>query len=103
MDTTQFPAASGHPAPATLLAQPEHAFICRALLMAGEDGMPAAELAGRVGLSLGRAARVFEALLKADVLALSVQDRKVCYRLRARAEIDRALRAMAGGKSDSGR
>ncbi|MBY4895522.1 ArsR family transcriptional regulator [Cupriavidus sp. AU9028] len=98
MDTTQFSAVAA--GPANLLAQPENAFVCRTLLLAGEDGLPAAELAGRVGLSLGRAARVFEALLQANVLALSVRDRKVCYRLRASAEIDRALQALAAARGD---
>ncbi|SPK69888.1 conserved protein of unknown function [Cupriavidus taiwanensis] len=42
-------------------------------------------------LSLGRAGHVFQELVQADVLALSIQERRVCYVLKARRAVVEAL------------
>jgi DNA-binding transcriptional ArsR family regulator len=74
-----------------LLTEPARVGICRALLEAGDDGVPAAELAASLGLSLPRASRVFQELLQADILALTIRDRRVVYSLKARREVREAL------------
>ncbi|ALD91231.1 ArsR family transcriptional regulator [Cupriavidus gilardii] len=74
-----------------LLADPARADICRALLEAGDVCVPAADVAAAAGLTLRRAGRIFQELLQADIVALTVQDRQVCYSLKARREIRQAL------------
>ncbi|MBB1635214.1 MULTISPECIES: winged helix-turn-helix domain-containing protein [Cupriavidus] len=74
-----------------LLTVPARAAICRALLEAGEAGMPAFDLAGVAGLSLPRASHHFNELMQADVLALVVRDRQVIYVLKARRAVSLAL------------
>ncbi|WP_115681392.1 ArsR family transcriptional regulator [Cupriavidus taiwanensis] len=75
----------------TLALMTQPARICRALLDAGEAGLPAADLAQVAQLSLGRAGHVFSELVQADVLALSIQERRVCYVLKARRAVTEAL------------
>ncbi|SOY86480.1 conserved protein of unknown function [Cupriavidus taiwanensis] len=74
-----------------LMTEPARVRICRALLEAGEAGLPATDLAQLARLSLGRAGHVFSELVQADVLALSIQDRRVCYVLKARRAVIEAL------------
>ncbi|MGO4331851.1 ArsR/SmtB family transcription factor [Cupriavidus sp. 2TAF22] len=74
-----------------LLAEPARAAICRALLEAGEEGMPAFDLAGIAGLNLARASHHFRELTQADVLALIIRDRQVIYALKARRAVRMAL------------
>ena len=74
-----------------LLAEQARAAICRALLDAGDAGMPASELAVVAGLSLPRASHHFQELTQADVLALIIRDRQVIYALKARRAVSLAL------------
>lgn len=74
-----------------LLTQPARAALCRALLDAGEDGLPAGDLAASLGLAMPRATRMFKELTQAGVIALSVRDKRVIYTLVARREIREAL------------
>ncbi|MFS8978742.1 ArsR family transcriptional regulator [Cupriavidus necator] len=74
-----------------LMTVPARATICRALLEAGEDGLPAADLARLAGLSLPRAAHVFQELMQAEVVALAIRERQVCYVLKARRAVRDAL------------
>lgn len=74
-----------------LMTVPARATICRALLEAGEGGLPAAELARLAGLSLPRAAHVFQELMQAEVVALAIRERQVCYVLKARRAVRDAL------------
>ncbi|WP_042884373.1 hypothetical protein [Cupriavidus necator] len=74
-----------------LMTEPARATICRALLEAGEDGLPAAELAQLAGLSLPRAAHMFQELMQAEVVALAIRERQVCYVLKARRAVRDAL------------
>ncbi|WP_427312696.1 ArsR family transcriptional regulator [Cupriavidus sp. H39] len=84
-----------------LMTQPARATICRALLEAGEAGLPAADLARLVALSLPRAAHLFQELLQAEVVALSIRERQVCYVLKARRQVREALSYIdSGGLAD---
>jgi hypothetical protein len=74
-----------------LMTNPALAAICRALLEAGEQGLPAADLARRARLSLPRAAHMFQELMQAEVVALSIRERQVCYVLKARRAVREAL------------
>ncbi|MBP0629546.1 MULTISPECIES: hypothetical protein [unclassified Cupriavidus] len=74
-----------------LMTEPARARVCRALLDAGENGLPAADLAHIAQVSLARAGHLFQELVQADVLALSIQERKVCYVLKARRAVTEAL------------
>ncbi|MGO4306784.1 MULTISPECIES: winged helix-turn-helix domain-containing protein [unclassified Cupriavidus] len=74
-----------------LLAVPARAVICRALLEAGEAGLPAVSLAELAGLSLPRATHHFQELVQADVVTLTIRDRRVCYVLKARRAVREAL------------
>ncbi len=80
-----------------LMAVPARAAICRALLEAGEAGMPAFDLAAIAGLSLPRASHYFKELMQADVLSLSIRDRQVIYVLKARRAVSLALAYLDGG------
>ncbi|AOY91489.1 transcriptional regulator [Cupriavidus sp. USMAA2-4] len=77
--------------PYALLAVPARLAICRALLEAGEHGLPAAELAAIAGLTLPRATHCFRELLQADVVAVTVHGRQVSYVLKARHAVREAL------------
>ncbi|GJG93716.1 helix-turn-helix domain-containing protein [Cupriavidus pauculus] len=74
-----------------LLTEPARAAICRALLEAGEDGLPAIALAQVAGVTLRRAAHHFQEMVQADVLALVIRDHQVCYLLKARRAVREAL------------
>lgn len=74
-----------------LLTVPARATICRALLAAGEDGLPAVTLAGEAGLTLRRAAHHFQEMVQAEVLAMVIRERQVCYVLKARRAVREAL------------
>ena len=74
-----------------LMAVPQRAVICRALLDAGDDGLPADRLAQLTGLNLHRAAHYFREMVQAGVLAIAIRDRRVCYVLKARREVREAL------------
>lgn len=74
-----------------LLTVPARAAICRALLDAGDEGLPATALATQAGLSLRRAAHCFQEMVQAEVLALVIRDRNVCYVLKARRAVREAL------------
>ncbi|WP_420995500.1 ArsR/SmtB family transcription factor [Cupriavidus sp. 30B13] len=80
-----------------LLTVPARAAICRALLEAGEEGMPACDLAGVAGLNLARASHHFRELTQADVLALIIRDRQVVYALKARRAVRMALEYLDSG------
>jgi len=77
--------------PYALLAVPARMAICRALLEAGERGLPARELAAIAGLSLPRATHYFRELLQAEVVAVAVYERQVSYVLKARHAVREAL------------
>ncbi|WP_454765513.1 winged helix-turn-helix domain-containing protein [Cupriavidus campinensis] len=74
-----------------LLAVPVRAVICRVLLEAGEDGLPAVDLARLTGLTLPRAAHHFQEMVQAGVLAMAIRERHVCYVLKARRAVREAL------------
>ncbi|AZG12360.1 MULTISPECIES: ArsR family transcriptional regulator [Cupriavidus] len=74
-----------------LLTVPARAAICRALLEAGDDGLPAVVLAKASGVTLRRAAHHFQEMVQAEVLALAIRDREVCYVLKARRAVREAL------------
>lgn len=74
-----------------LLTVPVRAAICRALLEAGEDGLPAVALAELAGLTLRRATHHFQEMAQAEVLALVIRERQVCYVLKARRAVREAL------------
>ena len=74
-----------------LLTTPVRVTICRALLEAGEEGMSAAELAELAGLTLHHAAHHFQEMTQAEILALAIRDRRVCYTLKARVAVREAL------------
>jgi hypothetical protein len=74
-----------------LLAVPARSAICRALLEAGDDGLPADQLAQLAGLTLHRAAHHFSEMVQAEVLVLVIRDRRVGYVLKARREVREAL------------
>lgn len=74
-----------------LLAVPARAAICRALLDAGEPGMPAADLAVVAGLNLPRATHHFREMMQAGLLTLIIRDRQVIYALKARRAVSLAL------------
>lgn len=78
-----------------LLTEPARVAICRALLAAGDDGMAATDLAAAAGLSLARAVRHFQELMQADVVALNIRDRRVCYVLKSRPMVREALEFVA--------
>ncbi|CAG2135668.1 helix-turn-helix domain-containing protein [Cupriavidus numazuensis] len=74
-----------------LMTEPARVKICRALLQAGEDGLPASDLAQLAGLPIKRAGHMFEEMLQADLIVLSIRDRRVCYVLKARLAVTAAL------------
>ncbi|WP_019448675.1 winged helix-turn-helix domain-containing protein [Cupriavidus sp. BIS7] len=74
-----------------LLTVPARAAICRALLEAGEEGLPAVDLAELAGLTLRRATHHFQEMVQAEILALAIRDRRVCYVLKARRSVREAL------------
>ncbi|KWR87480.1 hypothetical protein [Cupriavidus sp. IDO] len=74
-----------------LMTEPARATICRALLEAGEEGLPAAILAQLAGLSLPRAAHLFQELAQAEVVTLAIRERQVCYVIKARRAVREAL------------
>jgi len=74
-----------------LMTEPARVAVCRALLQAGEEGMPATDLAQIAGLTLPRAGHLFQELMQAGVVALSIRERRVCYVLKARREVTEAL------------
>ncbi len=74
-----------------LLTVPARATICRALLAAGDEGLPAVALAEEAGLPLRRAIHHFQEMVQAEVLAVIVRDRQVCYVLKARRAVREAL------------
>ncbi len=86
---TFFDGRSSRAHPATLAVEAQQAVLrddsgatLRRALLAGEDGLPAAALAQLAGLSLPRAAHMFQELMQAEVVALSIRERQVCYVLR---------------------
>jgi ArsR family transcriptional regulator len=74
-----------------LLTSPARVQVCRALLEAGDAGIPAATLAAALGLTMPRAAHLFKELMQADIVMVSVRDRHVIYSLKARREVREAL------------
>jgi len=74
-----------------LLAVPARAAICRALLEAGEEGLPAVDLAEQAGVTLRRAAHHFQEMVQAGILTLAIRDHRVCYVLKARRAVREAL------------
>jgi hypothetical protein len=74
-----------------LLSDPSRATICRALLEAGERGLPAADLASLAGLRLSRAAHVFRELTQEGVIAPRIENRSVCYVMQSRLAVAEVL------------
>ncbi|RZT42938.1 hypothetical protein EV147_1984 [Cupriavidus agavae] len=74
-----------------LLTVPARAAICRALLAAGDEGLPAASLAQEAGLTLRRAAHCFQEMTQANLLVLVIRNHEVCYVLKARKAVREAL------------
>jgi len=74
-----------------LLTVPARAAICHALLEAGDDGLPAMALVEVSGLTHKHAAHCFQEMVQADLLALVVRERQVCYVLKARRAVREAL------------
>ena len=74
-----------------LLTVPARAAICRALLEASEEGLPAVHLAELAGLTLRRATHHFQEMVQTGILALAIRDRQVCYTLKARRAVREAL------------
>ncbi|MCA3187582.1 MULTISPECIES: ArsR family transcriptional regulator [unclassified Cupriavidus] len=74
-----------------LLTVPARAAICRALLEAGDECLPAIALVEASGVTMRRAAHHFQEMVQAEVLALVIRDHQVCYTLKARRAVREAL------------